>query len=950
MELSKNFDHQEAEQKWYQHWVGKGYFHSEPDEREPYTIVIPPPNVTGVLHMGHCLNNTIQDILIRRARMSGKNACWVPGTDHASIATEAKVVGMLRERGIAKSSLTRDEFLGYAWEWKEKYGGIILQQLKKLGCSLDWDRTSFTMDPDYYKSVIEVFIRLYEKGWIYRGKRMINWDVRAKTALSDEEVIYKEVQSKLYYLQYKIENQDGGGEGFITIATVRPETILGDTAICVNPNDERFKQLHGKFAFVPLINRRIPIIADEYVAMDFGTGALKVTPAHDMNDYQLGLKYNLEVIDTMNDDGTMAPAAQLYVGEDRFEVRKKIVKDLEASGNLVKIEEYTNQVGFSERNPDTVVEPRLSLQWWLAMKNISEPALKAVIEEDIKFYPPKFRNTYRYWMENIRDWCISRQLWWGHRIPAWYAPDGSFAVAATREEAWEKLVNVKREASNVNEEASNVKRESSNVKEGMSNVKEGMLNVNIETQTESAQSIHDSRLSIHHSPFTIEDLRQDEDVLDTWFSSWLWPFEVFKGISNPGNADVKYYYPGNTLVTAPEIIFFWVARMIMAGFEFMDAKPFSEVYFTGIVRDKLGRKMSKSLGNSPDLLGLIDKYGADAVRFGIMFSSPAGNDLMFDEAALEQGRNFNNKLWNALKLVKMWEGRRSGSQEDGKTGSLEDGEAGSGNQQQPTSNFAIDWFENRLREVKAEVDGLMAQFRLSEALKTVYLLIWDDFCSWYLEWVKPGFEQPIDAAVYEKTVGFFEELMQLLHPFMPFITEEIYHELHAGAGEDLCIKQYAPVKQADSAMLASAELLKKVISALRDARNRNQVKPKESIKLFIQTDDKGSYGDIEAILAKQVNAAAIAFSGEAVANTIVVAVEKDKFYIETEKELDTAALKDELLKDLAHQHGFLQSVLKKLGNERFVQNAKPEVVDLERKKQADAEARIKTIEESLASL
>ncbi len=966
MELSKNFDHQQAEQKWYQHWVENGYFHSEPDEREPYTIVIPPPNVTGVLHMGHCLNNTIQDILIRRARMSGKNACWVPGTDHASIATEAKVVGMLRERGIAKSSLTRDEFLAYAWEWKEKYGGIILQQLKKLGCSLDWERTSFTMDPDYYQSVIDVFVRLYEKGWIYRGKRMINWDVRAKTALSDEEVIYKEVQSKLYYLEYKIDNGDGGGEGSITIATVRPETILGDTAICVNPNDERFKHLHGKFAFVPLINRRIPIIADDYVAMDFGTGALKVTPAHDMNDYQLGLKYNLEVIDTMNDDGTLSPAAQLYVGEDRFEVRKKIVKDLEASGNLVKIEEYTNQVGFSERNPDTVVEPRLSLQWWLAMKNISEPALQAVIEEDIKFYPPKFRNTYRYWMENIRDWCISRQLWWGHRIPAWYAPDGSFAVAATREEAWEKLVNVKRETGNgdgVKRETGNgngVKRETGNgngVKRETRNgdgVKRETGNGNPETPTDKAQSIHDSRLSVDDSPFTIDDsrlpiddsrftihdLRQDEDVLDTWFSSWLWPFEVFKGISNPGNADVKYYYPGNTLVTAPEIIFFWVARMIMAGFEFMDAKPFNDVYFTGIVRDKLGRKMSKSLGNSPDLLGLIDKYGADAVRFGIMFSSPAGNDLMFDEAALEQGRNFNNKLWNALKLVKMWEGRQDTGYRLPETG----------NQQQPTSNFAVTWFENRLQEVRAEVDGLMKQFRLSEALKTVYLLVWDDFCSWYLEWVKPGFEQPIDAAVYEKTVGFFEELMQLLHPFMPFITEEIHHELHAGAIDDLCIKQYQPVTQADGAVLGSAELLKKVISALRDARNRNQVKPKESITLFIQTDDKGSYAAIEAILAKQVNAASIAFTAEAIANTIVVAVEKDKFYIETEKELDTAALKEELLKDLAHQINFLQSVLKKLGNERFVQNAKPEVVDLERKKQADAEARIKTIEESLANL
>jgi valyl-tRNA synthetase len=877
MELSKNFDHQQAEQKWYQHWIDKQYFHSEPDEREPYTIVIPPPNVTGVLHMGHCLNNTIQDILIRRARMSGKNACWVPGTDHASIATEAKVVGMLRERGIAKSSLSRDEFLKYAWEWKDKYGGIILQQLKKLGCSLDWERTSFTMDDDYYKSVIEVFIKLYEKGWIYRGKRMINWDAKAKTALSDEEVIYREVQSKLYYVKYKIEGQDE----FITIATVRPETILGDTAICVNPSDERYKHLHGQYALVPLINRRIPIIADDYVELDFGTGALKVTPAHDMNDYQLGQKYNLEVIDTMNDDGTLSEAAQLYIGEDRFEVRKKIVTDLETAGNLVKIEDYTNQVGFSERT-DTVVEPRLSLQWWLAMKQISEPALKTVVEDEIKFYPPKFKNTYRHWMENIRDWCISRQLWWGHRIPAWYTPDGRFAVAATREAAWEK--------------------------------------VNADTAANC----------------TIEDLKQDEDVLDTWFSSWLWPFEVFKGFSNPGNADVKYYYPTNTLVTAPEIIFFWVARMIMAGFEFMEEKPFTEVYFTGIVRDKLGRKMSKSLGNSPDLLGLIDKYGADAVRFGIMFSSPAGNDLMFDESSLEQGRNFNNKLWNALKLVKMWEGRRQESPE-------------TGSQKPATEGFAVTWFENRLNEVRLEVDGLMKQFRLSEALKTIYSLIWDDFCSWYLEWIKPGFEQPIDAAVYDKTVAFFEELMQLLHPFMPFITEDIHHLLVTEEG-DLCVKQYSPIVTADGVILGEAELLKKVISALRDARNRNQVKPKESIKLHIQTEDKGSYTAIEAILAKQVNAATVNFTSEAVTNTIIVAVEKDKFYIETEKQLDTAGLKDELLKDLEHQKGFLQSVLKKLSNERFVQNAKPEVVELEKKKQADAEARIKTIEESLSNL
>ncbi|MBY0482048.1 MAG: valine--tRNA ligase [Chitinophagaceae bacterium] len=875
MELSKNYIPTEVETKWYAHWLEKGYFSSKPDERDPYTVVIPPPNVTGVLHMGHCLNNSIQDILVRRARMTGKNACWVPGTDHASIATEAKVVAMLRERGIAKSSLSRDEFLSYAWEWKEKYGGIILQQLRKLGCSLDWDRTSFTMDPDYYTSVIKVFNDLYNKGHIYRGKRMINWDVRAKTALSDEEVIYKEVQSKLYYIRYRIDTGSESHHEFITIATVRPETIMGDTAICVNPNDARFKHLHGKFAYVPLINRRIPIIPDEYVEIDFGTGALKVTPAHDINDYQLGQKYQLEIIDTMNDDGTMSEAAQIFVGQDRFEVRKQIIPKLEAAGNLVKIEDYTNQVGFSERT-DAVVESRLSLQWWVSMKAISEPALKAVMDDEINFHPAKFKNLYRHWMENIKDWCISRQLWWGHRIPAYYTPDGAFVVALSKEEAFEKF-----------------KSQNSKVK--------------------------------------IEEIRQDEDCLDTWFSSWLWPFEVFKGLSDPGNAEVKYYYPTNTLVTAPEIIFFWVARMIMAGYEYQGGKPFSDVYFTGIVRDKQGRKMSKSLGNSPDLLGLIDQYGADAVRFGIMIASPAGNDLLFDESSLEQGRNFNNKLWNALKLLKMWEARQSNLNTDLK------------------NDFAINWFENRLNTVKAEVEILMQQFRLSEALKIIYSLIWDDFCSWYLEWIKPGFEQPIDAAVYQKTVVYFEELMQLLHPFMPFITEEIYHLLNEQS-DDLCVKQNQPVKEANIAVTAAGELLKNVISALRDARNKNQLKPKDSIKLHIQTENISDYQAIEKILAKQVNAEQTSFTKEAIANSIVVAIEKDKFFIETEKVLDATTLKAELLKDLEYQTKFLHSVTIKLSNERFVQNAKPEVVELERKKQSDAAARIKTIEESLGNL
>ncbi len=877
MELSKNYLPGDIEAKWYQHWLDKGYFNSTPDHRESFTVVIPPPNVTGVLHMGHCLNNTIQDILVRRARMQGKNACWVPGTDHASIATEAKVVQMLRERGIAKSSIGRDEFLGYAWEWKEKYGGIILQQLKKMGCSLDWNRTSFTMDDAYYKSVINVFIDLHKKGLIYRGKRMINWDVKAKTALSDEEVIYKEVQSKLYYVRYQIADSDE----YITIATVRPETILGDTAICVNPDDERYKHLHGKYAIVPLINRRIPIITDEYVTTDFGTGALKVTPAHDMNDYQLGQKHQLEVIDTMNDDGTLSEAAQLYIGEDRFEVRKKIVPELDSKGHIVKIEDYTNQVGFSERT-DAVVEPRLSLQWWVSMKELAAPALKAVMEEEIQFHPAKFKNLYRHWMENIKDWCISRQLWWGHRIPAWYAPDGQYAVAATKEEAFSRLTS------------------------------------------------HDSRL-------TMDDLRQDDDCLDTWFSSWLWPFEVFKGLSDPGNAEVKYYYPTNTLVTAPEIIFFWVARMIMAGEEYMQQTPFKNVYFTGIVRDKQGRKMSKSLGNSPDLLALIDQYGADAVRFGIMISSPAGNDILFDESALEQGRNFNNKLWNALKLVKGWESRIS------PLTSHDSHDA------QISPSFATDWFHARLQKAKAEVETLMQQFRLSEALKTLYSLIWDDFCSWYLEWAKPGFEQPVAADVYAKTIAYFEEMMQLLHPFMPFITEEIYQLLRTQE-TDICIKQQTAAQPADNNILAAGELLKQVISALRDARNKNQIKPKDQIKLHIETVNEAPYKNIIGILSKQVNAVTIDFDTANNTNTIVIAVEKDKFFIETEKQLDTTALKAELLKDLEYQKNFRDSVLKKLSNERFVQNAKPEVVELERKKMADAEARITNLEESLKNL
>jgi valyl-tRNA synthetase len=869
MELSKNFEPQQTDEKWYSHWMSKNYFSSIPDQREPYTIVIPPPNVTGVLHMGHCLNNSIQDILIRRARMSGKNACWVPGTDHASIATEAKVVAMLREKGITKSSLSREEFLQYAWEWKEKYGGIILQQLKKLGCSLDWNRTSFTMDKDYHDAVLKVFCRLYEKGVIYRGKRMINWDVKALTALSDEEVNRKETRQKLYHLRYEVEEMPDG----LIIATVRPETIMGDTAICVHPADERYKAYHGKFAFVPLINRRIPIITDEYVSMDFGTGALKVTPAHDVNDYALGQKHQLEVIDVFNDDGTISEAGLIYVGTDRFETRKKIVLELESKGFLVKTEEYTSEVGYSERT-DVVVEPRLSLQWWVSMADLATPALRAVMEEEIQFYPPKFRNLYRHWMENIKDWCISRQLWWGHRIPAWYDDEGRLVVAENEEKA-----------------AAAYRQQYGDV---------------------------------------YPKLKQDEGCLDTWFSSWLWPFEVFKGFSNPGNDEVRYYYPTQTLVTAPEIIFFWVARMIMAGYEYMGEKPFQDVYFTGIVRDKQGRKMSKSLGNSPDLLGLIEQYGADATRFGIMIASPAGNDILFDESALEQGRNFNNKIWNALKLLKRWE------QNQDETLGYQ-------------SHFANQWFNERLHEVGAEVDQLMQQFKLSEALKTIYSLIWDDFCSWYLEWIKPGFEQPMHPEQYRQCVGFFTDLMQLLHPFMPFITEEIYHQLQE-RHDDLCVRQLVNAPTPDKAPLQQGSLLKEVISGLRDLRNKQQMKPKEEISLSVQATNVNDYLHIKEILVRQVNAATIDFDGNPASGAVSTVIGRDKFFLIGSQPFDSGQQKEDLEKELSHLKGFLISVEKKLGNERFVQNARPEVLALEQKKKSDAETKIKVIEESLAQL
>lgn len=873
MSLTKNFEPQSIEDKWYEHWNGKGYFHSEPDDRPAYTIVMPPPNVTGVLHMGHALNNTVQDILLRRAGMQGFNTCWIPGTDHASIATEAKVVAMLREQGIDKNNLSRDEFLEYAWQWKAKYGGIILQQLKKLGCALDWERVQFTMDDDYYKAVIRVFVELYNKGYIYRDVKMINWDPRALTSLSDEEVIYKESQSQLTYLKYKID--DDSGE-YITIATVRPETILGDTAVCVHPDDERYKHLKGKYCIVPLVNRRVPVIFDDYIDMEFGTGALKVTPAHDINDYNLGLKHNLQVIDVLNPDGSMSEAAQLYTGQDRFAVRKKIVEDLKESGNFVKQENYVNQVGRSERT-DAVIEPRLSMQWWCNMAEMARPALEAVMQEAIAFYPAKFKNLYRHWMENIKDWNISRQLWWGQRIPAWYDEKGNIYVAETEAQAYEQFRNKRPDAAG-------------------------------------------------------QQLRQDDDVLDTWFSSWLWPLQVFGWNGDPGNKALQYYYPTTTLVTAPEIIFFWVARMIMAGYEFKDQKPFQQVYFTGIVRDKQGRKMSKSLGNSPDLLNLIDDFGADAVRFGVMISSPAGNDILFDEAFLEQGRHFCNKIWNALKLTKMWENRITEDAPDAK------------------DTFAVNWLRESIRQSAVHIQGLFQDFKLSEALKVVYSLIWDDFCSWYLEWVKPAQDKGISRHTYEQTLDMFEELLQLLHPFMPFLTEEVYHQLRERK-DDLMNRQLPelPVK-IDAAILEHGALLQQLISGIRDARNKNQLRPKDTIRLFVNTKNAAFYETCGTILCKQVNAETLTLTDQSNMGNIALVIGKEKVYIEAAVTVDVESQKAAMTEELNYLKGFLMSVEKKLSNERFVQNARPEVVAYERKKQEDALAKIKTLEESLSSL
>ncbi len=932
MALSKNYIPQEVENKWYEHWMTKGYFNSVPNEKPVYTIVIPPPNVTGVLHMGHALNNSVQDVLLRYAKLKGYNTCWVPGTDHASIATEAKVVAMLREKGIDKNALSREEFLAYAWEWKEKYGGIILQQLKKLGCGLDWNRTSFTMDEDYYKAVIDVFIDLYNKGHIYRGVKMINWDPKAKTALSDEEVNHKEVNSKLVYVKYFLSMSDASesmsdvrdsmsgntieetsrtsnleGESpehrtsniehrtSITIATVRPETILGDVAICVHPDDERYKHLVGKYCYVPLINRKIPIIADEYIDMEFGTGCLKVTPAHDINDYNLGLKHKLPVIDTLNEDGTMSEAAQLYIGEDRFDVRKKIVEDLQAAGHIEKIEDYKNQVGFSERT-DVVIEPRLSMQWWCKMETMAKPALDVVMNDEIKFYPPKFKNTYRHWMENIKDWCISRQLRWGHRIPAWYDEQGNFVIAKTEEEALKAM---------------------SDVRDSMSG------NTNLESTSPNIE---------HRIPDII--LTQDPDVLDTWFSSWLWPMEVFGWNKNKEhNKELDYYYPTATLVTAPEIIFFWVARMIMAGLEYKQQIPFQQVYFTGIVRDKQGRKMSKSLGNSPDLLGMIDNFGADAVRFGVLIASPAGNDLLFDESTCEQGKVFGNKLWNALKLIHIL---------NEKERSVDETES---------VIFPSLWFEQRLHEVQLLVENDIKEFKLSEALKKIYSLIWDDYCSWYLEWIKTAPDQPMNEYNSSKANFFFEELMKLLHPFMPFITEEIYHQLKERAeGDDIVQQTISHATDINRAILEQAEILKHIITAIRDVRVKQHLKPKDEIALFLPEAYKQKLQAIEQVLQKQCFATSITYTNETVANAISFVVGKLQCYFTTEKEIDNSQQFEQLKKDLDYYKGFLISVEKKLGNEKFVANAKPEIIEGEVKKKNDAVEKIRIIEESLTLL
>ncbi|RYM35145.1 valine--tRNA ligase [Brumimicrobium glaciale] len=873
MEIPKTYESQKSEEKWYKHWMDKNYFHSEPDDREPYTIVIPPPNVTGVLHMGHMLNNTIQDVLIRRARMQGKNACWVPGTDHASIATEAKVVNKLRGEGIKKSDLTRDEFMEHAWEWKEKHGGIILDQLKKLGASCDWERTSFTMDESYAESVKDVFIDLYKKGKIYRGVRMVNWDPSAKTALSDEEVIHKEVNSKLYNVRYQIE----GTDQWLTVATTRPETILGDTAICVNPNDVRYVNLVGKKAIVPISNRAIPIIQDDYVDMEFGTGCLKITPAHDINDHEMGERHNLEVIDILNSDGSLNEKGLHYKGMDRFEARKAIVVELEEKGFMVKVEDHINKLGFSERT-DAVIEPRLSLQWFVDMKNISEPALEHVMNGDIKFYPDNMKNTYRHWMENIKDWCISRQLWWGHRIPAWYYGEGEneFVVAKTKEEAIE-----------------------------LANEKAGRTITDVE-------------------------LNQDEDVLDTWFSSWLWPISVFDGLTKPNNKEIEYYYPTNDIVTAPEIMFFWVARMIIAGYEYMGEKPFKNVYYTGIVRDKLGRKMSKSLGNSPDPIKLIEDFGADGVRIGMLVSSPAGNDLPFDTSQCEQGRNFTNKVWNAFRLVSSWEVQEI--------------------EQPKSSAIAVEWFESKLNETLIHINDQFDKFRISDALMASYKLVWDDFCSWYLEMIKPAYQQPIDAKTKEQTIAFFEKLMKIIHPFTPFISEEIWHLLRDRKdGEDIIVATWPETGKVDETLIANFKDTADIISNIRNIRKQNNIANKIEIELGI-VKSSNHHEQMDPVLVKMGNVAALSYITDKLANSFSFIVKNSSYYIPFGDTVDIEGEIEKVKEELEYTKGFMKSVQKKLGNERFVNSAPEQVVNIEKKKLADAQEKIKILEEKINNL
>lgn len=875
MEAPKNYDPQLSESKWYAHWMKKGYFHSEPDEREPYTVVIPPPNVTGVLHMGHMLNNTIQDILVRRARMLGKNACWVPGTDHASIATEAKVVQKLRQEGIKKSDLTREEFLKHAFEWKEKHGGIILEQLKKLGASCDWERTSFTMDEKYSESVIDVFIDLYKKGKIYRGVRMVNWDPEALTALSDEEVLHKEVNSKLFYVRYKIAETD---DQWLTIATTRPETILGDSAICINPEDPRFIHLHGKNAIVPLSNRTIPIITDEYVDMEFGTGCLKVTPAHDTNDYELGKKHQLETIDIFNANGTLNQFGLHYEGMDRFAVRQAIEKELHDKGYLVKTEDHINKIGFSERT-NAVIEPRLSLQWFVSMKELAQPALENVMNGNIQFHPEKFKNTYKHWMDNIKDWCISRQLWWGHQIPAWYFGEGSedYVVCKTKEEA-----------------------------------------IALAT-TKSGRNI------------TISDLKQDDDVLDTWFSSWLWPISVFDGLTAPGNNDIKYYYPTNDLVTAPEIMFFWVARMIIAGYEYLGDLPFKNVYYTGIVRDKLGRKMSKSLGNSPDPIELIEKYGADGVRMGILISSPAGNDLPFDSSQCEQGRNFANKIWNAYRLVSSWEVQEF--------------------EQPKSSVIGVEWFKSKLNKELNTINDLYDKFRISEALMTTYKLVWDDFCAWYLEIIKPGYQQPIDPKTLAETKAFFEALLKIIHPFMPFISEELWHSLkNREEGNDIIVSRWPEIETCDEVILRSFEKTENIITQIRNFRKQNNIASKVKIELFIKTNEETYDGSMDPIILKMGNLSQIEQISEKLNNSSSFMEGLNEYFIPFGEHIDIESEKKKINEELNHLKGFLKSVQAKLSNEKFVSSAPEQVVNMERKKEKDANDKIALLSEKLSSL